>query len=151
VDDPRLRDRLRLGEDSQTGFKGVARNGYDVDVEDLARAIAAFANSGGGRIYLGVEDDGTATGVGTLPQADALMRQASQACRDRIRPAIACPVRKAAIDGAQVQKGARADLVRIVQSTDDRYDEQPVTGAGLQDLDLQVVEHVLLDACGHGR
>lgn len=69
VDEARIRERLRLGEDSRTEFKGVATAGFDADVGDLARAIAAFANTGGGQIFLGVEDDGTPTGAGTVTQA----------------------------------------------------------------------------------
>ena len=68
-----IEERLRLGEDSRTEFKGVARNNFDADIDDLAKEIAAFANSGGGDVFLGVENDGALTGVGTPAQADSLM------------------------------------------------------------------------------
>src|SRR5436309_2444922 len=163
----RIKERLLLGEDSRTEFKGVVASNYDVDVGDVARAIAAFANSGGGQLFLGVEDDGTVTGIGTVAQADVLMRKVSQACRDRLRPAIACEMTKALLedkvvlvvdvpgfapdrpclvdgvlfvrDGNQVQRGTRDDLIRITQSVDYHFDEQSVRGAARQDLDLGVV------------
>lgn len=166
--------RLRLGEDSRTEFKGVAASNFDIDVGDLARAIAAFANSGGGQIFLGVEDDGTPTGAGTVTQADALMRKVSQACRDRVRPAIACDVTKALVkdtlllivdvpgyapdrpylvdgilfirDGSQIQRGTRADLIRITQSVDYHFDEQPIGGTTPDDVDLPVVREFLRSA-----
>jgi ATP-dependent DNA helicase RecG len=171
MDPTSLEARLRLDEDSRTEFKGVAANNFDVDVGDLAREIAAFANSGGGQIFLGVEDDSTVTGVGTVAQADALMRKVSQACRDRVRPPIACEVTKALVGGTpllivdvpgfapdrpyladgvlfirdvnQKHRGTRADLIRITQSVDYHFDEQPVRGAVHDDLDLSAVREFL--------
>lgn len=178
MDQARLEERLRLGEDSRTEFKSVAANNFDADVGVLAPAVAALANSGGGQIFLGVEDDGTPTGVGTVAQADALMRKVSQACRDRVRPALACEVTKALVanvlllvvdvpgfapdrpylvdgvlfvrDGSQVQRGTRADLIRITQSVDYHFDEQPVRGPGREDLDLSVAQEFLAGAYGRG-
>ena len=172
----RLEERLRLGEDSRTEFKGVVARNFDIDVGDIARAVAAFANSGGGQIFLGVEDDGTPTGVGSLAQADALMRKVSQACRDRVRPVIACEIVKAQLrdfmllvvdvpsftpdrpylvdgvlfirDANQTQRGTRADLIRITQSVDYHFDEQPVRGATRDDLDVSVALEFLDSAYG---
>ena len=53
-----LKKQLSLGEDSTRQFKVDARN-----AESLASEMAAFANSDGGTIYLGVADDGTAPGL----------------------------------------------------------------------------------------
>ena len=174
MDPARLEERLRLGEDSRTEFKGVVARNFDVDVGDIARAVAAFANSGGGQLFLGVEDDGTPTGVGSLAQADVLMRKVSQACRDRVRPVIACEVTKAQLqdllllvvdvpsfapdrpylvdgvlfvrDANQTQRGTRADLIRITQSVDYHFDEQPVRGATRDDLAVSVVVEFLQSA-----
>ena len=49
---------LVLGEDSTRQFKRDVTNG-----DALAAEMAAFANSEGGTIFLGVDDDGTATGL----------------------------------------------------------------------------------------
>lgn len=89
------------------------------------------------------------------------MRKVTQACRDRLRPALGCDVLKAVVgetlilvvdvpgfapdrpylvdgvlfirDGTQIQRGTRADLLRIVQSVDYHSDEQPVRPHGPQD------------------
>lgn len=53
-----LQDIIEAGEGSKVEFK---RDG--VRPEQLAREIVSFANMNGGRILLGVEDDGTITGV----------------------------------------------------------------------------------------
>ena len=49
---------LVLGEDSTRQFKRDVTNG-----DALAAEMAAFANSEGGTIFLGVDDDGTTTGL----------------------------------------------------------------------------------------
>ncbi len=43
-------ETLRLGEDSTTEFKGVAKNNYKIDSHDLAKGITALANARGGRL-----------------------------------------------------------------------------------------------------
>lgn len=53
-----LRNQILLGEDSTRQFKREP----SVD-EKMAREIVAFANSGGGRIFVGVEKDGTIKGL----------------------------------------------------------------------------------------
>jgi ATP-dependent DNA helicase RecG len=167
MDEMAIEQRLRLGEDSVTEFKGVARTNYLANADDLAKAIVAFANSGGGTIFLGVEDDGTPTGVGTLPQADALMRQVSQICRDAIQPAIGCLTTKVEYRGTQLliiavpafapdrpyfahhrlyvrdanrsRDATRDELFRLIQSVDYHFDEQTVEGASREDLDPEAV------------
>jgi len=49
---------LLNGENTKTEFKRD-----DVRPEQLAREIVSFANMNGGRIFLGVEDDGTVSGI----------------------------------------------------------------------------------------
>ena len=53
-----LQEIIEAGEGAKTEFK---RDG--VRPEQLAREIVSFANMNGGRILLGVEDDGTVSGV----------------------------------------------------------------------------------------
>lgn len=50
---------------------------------DLKKEIVAFANTNGGTIYLGVQDDGEITG---LEHPDQVMQQIANALRDGIRP-----------------------------------------------------------------
>jgi len=53
-----LQSQISLGEDSKHQFKVDVRN-----AESLASEMAAFANSEGGTIYLGVADDGSTPGL----------------------------------------------------------------------------------------
>ena len=54
-----------------------------VYVEDIKKEIIAFANTRGGTIYIGVEDNGNVCGV---ENADAVMQQVMNAARDAIKP-----------------------------------------------------------------
>lgn len=56
---PELLELIAGGENSGVEFKRD-----DLRAEQLAREVVAFANFQGGRILLGVEDDGTVTGIG---------------------------------------------------------------------------------------
>lgn len=53
-----LQAQIALGEDSRRQFKRDVTNG-----DSLAAEMAAFANSEGGTIYLGVADDGSMPGL----------------------------------------------------------------------------------------
>ena len=52
-------------------------------VDDVKKEIVAFANTRGGTIYIGVEDDGTVRGV---YDPDQVSLQVSNAARDAIKP-----------------------------------------------------------------
>ena len=54
-------------------------------VEDIKKEIIAFANCNGGRLYVGVGDDGTVIG---LEDADGAALQISNMIRDSIKPDI---------------------------------------------------------------
>ncbi|MCP4664690.1 MAG: hypothetical protein GY856_55625 [bacterium] len=169
-----LAQRLRLGEDTRTEFKSVVRNRYRVDRHVIAKAVVALANTGGGVVVVGAEDDGAPSGIGTLQQADALMRQISQVCRDAVQPAIVCKLIKVRVDDETLlvvevpafaperpyaaggkyyvrdanrsREATRAELIRLLQSTDLHYDEQPVAGATLDELDLAAAQKLLAKA-----
>lgn len=53
-----LKEAIAHGEDSRTQFKADVRN-----VDSLAAEMVAFANSYGGTIFIGVEDDGSLPGL----------------------------------------------------------------------------------------
>jgi ATP-dependent DNA helicase RecG len=57
----------------------------EIYTSDLKKEVVAFANSRGGIIYIGVQDNGEITG---LKNADFTMKQISNALRDSIRPDI---------------------------------------------------------------
>ena len=84
----KIAETLRLGEDSGTEFKSVQRGRPHPD--ELAQQIVAFANSSGGRLWLGVEDDSTVTGVGDRAAADDLLRLLDDICQQNVMPPIAC-------------------------------------------------------------
>ncbi|OPY11148.1 MAG: Divergent AAA domain protein [Syntrophus sp. PtaB.Bin138] len=52
-------DRDSDGKTSPRDFKAICR--------DIADALVAFANADGGEVYLGVEDDGTVSGIPHKP------------------------------------------------------------------------------------
>ena len=78
--------------------------------DEIKKAVIAFANTRGGEVLIGVEDDGTVIGV---PDVDGTMLKVTNALRDSIKPDITmflmCEKRE--IDGkdvvaVSVQKGA---------------------------------------------
>ena len=74
-----LLDLIQNGENSGVEFKRDT-----IDNRSLARELVAFANFNGGRVLLGVDDDGTICGV-TRPNLEEWVMTA---CRDKIRPEV---------------------------------------------------------------
>ena len=56
----------------------------DLSTQDLAKELVAFSNLEGGIVLLGVEDDGSVTGL----LRDNLEEWVMNVCRDKVRPAI---------------------------------------------------------------
>jgi len=80
MDEFTLREDLLKKEDSVRQFK------RQIDGQDhLAEEIVAFLNTRGGRIYVGVEDDGSICGL-ALEVVDALANTISNACSQSINP-----------------------------------------------------------------
>ena len=67
---------MKLQESERTEFKSIV-------VTDIKKEIIAFANCDGGKIYIGIEDDGTVIGVEDL---DSVALQVSNMVRDAIKP-----------------------------------------------------------------
>jgi ATP-dependent DNA helicase RecG len=74
-----LLELIANGENSGIEFKRDVIQNYD-----LARELVAFSNLDGGSVLLGVEDDGSITGVTRADIEEWVMTT----CRDKIRPAI---------------------------------------------------------------
>ena len=55
----------------------------EIVVDDIKKEIIAFANSGGGKLYIGVKDDGTVIGI---DDADSACLQVANMVRDAIKP-----------------------------------------------------------------
>ena len=74
-----LLEIIASGENSGVEFKRD-----DLRTQDLAKELVAFSNLQGGMVMLGVEDDGTITGLMRHDLEEWVMN----VCRDKIRPAI---------------------------------------------------------------
>ena len=72
-----LLELIKNGENSGVEFKQDT-----IDNRALAKELVAFANLRGGRVILGVDDDGSVTGI----TRDRLEEWVMTACRDKIRP-----------------------------------------------------------------
>ena len=90
-------------------------------VADLCKEVIAFANTRGGTLYIGVEDNGTVIGVDS---ADRVTLQINNMVRDSIKPDITMFVRYEALetDGKQivavtVQKGTDRPSILAVSAS----------------------------------
>ena len=54
-------------------------------VDDIKKTVIAFANTNGGKIYFGIDDDGTVIGVDDI---DETMLKCTNAIRDSVKPDI---------------------------------------------------------------
>ena len=83
-------------------------------VEDMKKEIVAFANSEGGTLYIGINDQGEVVGV---EDADGVMLQASNMIRDAIKPDVTMFVNYA---HEQIEK---KDIIKITvqKGTDSPY------------------------------
>lgn len=175
MDAAAVEQRLRTGEDARTEFKSASP---DLSAKTLAKEIVAFANSRGGQIFLGVEDDGAVTGAGDLRAADQLMQKVSSACQTSVEPALSCTIIKVEVagkivvvvdvpafstdrpyradrvyylrDGTVCREATRAELVRMLQSQNVHFDEAPVEGTSIEDLDPALVDTFLRAAYHDG-
>jgi len=151
-----LLEILEQGEDYYTEFKEQA-----VHPDDLAAEITGFANSEGGRLLMGISDDGNAVGV---VDADKEIRRLDNICANNCEPPILSKIEKIKINDklillVKILKGSerpyrtnkgvyyirtssgkrqasREELLRLYQATRSLYyDELPVLETDLSDLD----------------
>ena len=88
IDAPLFWEQVRLGEDSGLELKEARFHGNRVSTphrDGLADGFAAFANSGGGRVVLGVTDDREPQSL-TPAQLDLLADRVTEICSDSIAP-----------------------------------------------------------------
>lgn len=86
----------------------------EVVVDDIKKEIIAFANCDGGKLYIGVRDDGTVIG---LDNADSVSLQISNMVRDVIKPDITMFLHYETI----VENGKNVVVVDIQRGTDRPY------------------------------
>ena len=89
-----LLEKIRLGEDSLIEFKAVRFTGDSQKIQapardGLADEIAAFANSAGGVLLLGVDDKTRDVEGIPLDRLDAVESLAREVCNDNIKPPLA--------------------------------------------------------------
>lgn len=77
-----LRKGLLLGEDSTRQFKREPTH-----PDSMAGEIVAFCNSGGGKIFVGVNDDGSVTGL-SAEQSQRFGERIAQQAWDSVRPPV---------------------------------------------------------------
>lgn len=91
-----LQSQVSLGEDSKRQFKRDMTN-----ADALAAEMAAFSNSEGGVIYLGVEDNGSLTGL-SLEDVARLNQLISNAASQHIRSPITVQTENIALDNGRL-------------------------------------------------
>lgn len=74
-------------------------------VEDIKKTIIAFANTDGGTLYIGVEDDGTIRGVDDI---DATMLKLSSSIRDNIKPDVTLFV------NYEIEKIEKKNILKVI-------------------------------------
>jgi len=164
-----LLDIMANGENSGVEFKRD-----DLRPRDLAKELVAFSNLEGGMVLLGVEDDGTITGL-TRPNLEEWVMNV---CRDKIRPPIipffevlrgvednhdVAVIRvsrgfgvHALFDnnisrylmrvGTQSREASGEELARLFQRRGSfRAELSPVSGATLADLDRRRLRNYFID------
>ena len=163
-----LREIIHNGENS-----GVEFRRDDIQNVDLAKALVAFSNFEGGIFLLGVEDDGTVSGI----TRDRLEEWVMTACRDKIRPGL-IPFYELVKDveagkdvavvrvsrgldvhtvwhnnknayfirvGTQSREPTPEELGRLFQQRGNfRAELRPVSGATIADLDLRRLKNYFL-------
>ena len=72
-------------------------------VEDIKKTLVAFANTDGGNLYIGIDDDGNAVEVNNI---DGVMLQVSNVIRDAIKPDLAmfCDITVETVQNKKVVK-----------------------------------------------
>ncbi len=117
MSDRDLMRRIRLGEDGRLEFKSVLVTGGRVRAPDrraLADELAAFANSRGGTLIIGVDDKTHCAQGIPLDDLDVVETWVRQICNDSVQPSLDADIRKQELATAEGRTGAvlRVDVER---------------------------------------
>lgn len=90
---PGVADALDRGEGQRIEFKScrerIQKRHFPKDLsKQLTESIAAFATSNPGIIYLGIENDGTVTGVNTDMSEDEFGLRIAELAKNRVKPSL---------------------------------------------------------------
>ncbi len=160
-----LKNLIAAGESSHLEFKSE-----QVKPEDVAKEIVSFLNFQGGKILLGVEDDGTISGV-SRPDVEEWV---INICRNNVVPQIIPGYQKLSSEGKDVvvldipagiakpyhtqkgdyyiragstaRKASREELSRLFQDSGlIHYETTPISGTTLADLNWQRLHDYFLN------
>jgi len=156
---------------------GIEFKRDDIKPEQLAKEIVALSNFNGGKIFIGIEDDGTITGI----QRDNLQEWVMNVFRDKVHPMIIPFYEEIEVDDKKriavisfpqgiskpyvVRHNGREDVyIRMGDRSELASREQqarlysiggllhtetmPVSGSGLQSFDLQRIDDYLTNIMG---
>jgi len=90
----KAKELLDQGENSAIEFKD-----FRFDLKDVMEELVAFANSGGGEIFIGVTDSGK---PGGLPDIDSTEEDIANKIRDCVNPNMRLDVKKPEIEGTKI-------------------------------------------------
>ena len=158
-----MEEILKKGEDSYTEFKSYETL-QDCAPDSLASEIIAFANTDGGNLYIGINDDCTISGIN---EPDKWMQKVDNICENNIEPPIRCQIEKIIINDkiilkVKIPKGSlrpyraagkiyirvssgkrvasREDIKYIFQSVGAFFsDENIISDTSIDDLDMDYV------------
>ena len=108
-----LAQRIRLGDDSALELKSVAVAGgrvKDPSRNDFADELAAFANTKGGTVVLGVDDRTRKIAGIPLDHLDAVEGWVREICNDSVKPALDADIYKLELQGTV---GQAVPVIRI--------------------------------------
>jgi ATP-dependent DNA helicase RecG len=164
--------RIETWEDLHTEFKERS-----ISADDLAAALVAFANTDGGQLIFGVNNQKQVIGI---DDPDWLMHLIDNIAFNNCDPPITVVQEMVRDEHARVvvvvnvpkgdqhpyrthrdvyfvritsgrRQAARQELLRLFQATESLfYDETPVFHAGMADLDEQAIERLLEDVQAYG-
>jgi hypothetical protein len=102
ADDEGLGDDIARGERDTVEFKPFAHDSNKQN--EIVKSVVAFANTDGGRVYVGVRDDGQPEGRGALKGAklDTMLASLRKLIHDNIKPVPVADYRSAELAGEPI-------------------------------------------------
>jgi ATP-dependent DNA helicase RecG len=171
MDIQEIRRVIKIGEDSKNQFKKVFTS-----PDLLAAEIVAFANTDGGKIIVGIDDDGQIVGL-TKQDVSELNQMISNVCSQKVDPNIAVTTENIMIDnkiitainvpmgtnkfymangkdiwvkvGADKRRAKREEMKRLLQESTNLYaDEQVAENTTILDLSEDSIQEFIQSKLG---
>lgn len=163
-----LINTIALGESSTIQFKRTFE-----DIEKITPEIAAFLNTNGGKIIIGVDDDKTIVGIDADKEGKLIQWLSSASSEQHLTPPASITIEKHLLEGkmiivVDVPNGVNKpyqtksknliyvknaadkriasveELRRMMQSSSQIHsDEIPVTNTTIHDLDTEIIDNLL--------